>query len=85
MKISQREARRLRKRVSELEGAIEKQRRIWGQEYVGGVHLMPLTFSESCHLPAVVKAARKMGHAVVVTGDDGQTLNFYALPLPKER
>lgn len=83
MRISQREARRLRKRVAELESGIEKQRRVWGQEYIGGVQIASSKWAEDSPVPAQVKVARKLGHAVVVSGDDNQTLYFHALPLSK--
>jgi len=80
MKISQREARRLQKRVSELEKHIEEQRHGWGKDWPGGTHFR--TFDATAHgeLRAAIKTARTLKHAVVVALSDTQIL-FYALPL----
>ena len=80
MTISQREARRLRKRVEELESLENKRRRSWVTEYPGGVYLA--SSSPAPHIHAMVKTARKLGHAVVVTAhNDNGEIQFYALPL----
>lgn len=82
MKISQREARRLQKRVAELERHIEAQHRGWSGDWPGGVHFR--TFDASAHgeLRAAIKTARTLKHAVVCALSDTQLL-FYALPLAK--
>ena len=84
MKISQREARKLRKRVVALEHELEVQRRVWSQEYIGGVEIGSIVW-ESRDDPRVtaVRTARKLNHAVVVVGNDGGTLRLIALPHPK--
>lgn len=81
MKISQREARRLRKRLTELESAIQQQRRVWGQTYTGGTEIARHSFPHD-FVPEAVKVARKLGHAVVAVGDDTDTVRFVALPHP---
>lgn len=82
--ISQREARRLRKRVAELEGQEERRRRTWGQEWFGGVHIVTVNYEDANgHTPTAVRTARKLGHAVIVLGDDTGTLRLMALPLAK--
>lgn len=80
MTISQREARKLRKRVAELERHIESQRRAWGADWPDGTNFR--TFDASAHgeLRAAIKTARMLKHAVVVTLNDTQIL-FYALPV----
>lgn len=80
--ISQREARRLRKRVDTLESVLTNQRRSYGQEWVGGVDIGRFTFSTSFHAD-VIRTARRLGHAVVAVGDDTDTVRFIALPHPK--
>lgn len=81
MKISQREARRLRKRVAELENERDYQRRFWGAEFIGGTHLATVTNIDSKTFGGI-EAARKLKHAVVVNAhSDG--VKFYALPLGK--
>jgi hypothetical protein len=79
-KISQREARLLKKQVEWLSVQIQKQRRAWGQEY-RGVEIARV----SCHhTSAAVRVARKLGHSVVVVGDDSETMRLIALPHPSE-
>ncbi len=81
MKISQREARRLRQRVNELEEVLTKQRSWWRTDYPGGVNIAQHDHgSGTAFLPAVVNNSRRLGHAVVVTVDGGK-LMYYALPL----
>lgn len=78
-RISQREARRLRKRVAELE-RMDSQRRVsWAQDWPGGVHI-GTEENVSEKVRSSVQTARRLGHAVVVKQED-QTprLHFYAL------
>ena len=83
MSISQREARRLRKRVAELERAEEKRRAAWSQEYVGGTEIARDTWTADHVVPVAIRVARKLKHAVVCVGDDGNMVRFIALPLAK--
>ena len=86
MSISQREARRLRKRVTELESAEEYRRRAWSQEFVGGVEIARATWDDKfAHVPQAVRVARKLKHAVVCVGDDSGLVRFVALPIAKAR
>lgn len=80
MTISQREARKLRKRVAELEQLIEDQHRSWSKEWIGGTHIRTLDAAANGELRAAIKTARMLKHAVVVTLSDTQIL-FYALPV----
>ena len=80
--ISQREARRFKKRVQGLETQLDDQRRRWGAKYVGGVYLGSLTRDRDW-FSGRVESARMLGHAVVVTEESDGKLNFFALPLPK--
>lgn len=83
-RISQREARKLRKRVVELEGAIQSQRRWWSHEWLGGVSIASATWNDpNATTPVAIRTARRLAHAVVATVDDAGTVNFVALPLPK--
>jgi len=79
-KISQREARALRKRVAELETEIGRQRNAWSAEWPRGIDIARIAYHETA---VIVHVARKLGHAVVVT-TDGDTLRFFALPIAKE-
>jgi hypothetical protein len=79
--ISQREARRLQKRVAALENQISRQRKFWSQDYIGTeigrVALDPTN-------AAAVRTARKLAHAVVVISTDSADVRFVALPHPSE-
>jgi len=84
MKISQREARRLRKRVEEFESQQDGQRRAWSADWPGGVEIARHTFdSSSAPVPTAVRVARRLGHAVVAVGDEGGWIRFMALPVAK--
>lgn len=79
MKISQREARRLRKRVETLEGILKGQRNAFLREFPTGLALGKFEMTRDW-LSGRIEAARRLGHAVVVTEEGNGHLNFYALP-----
>jgi len=79
-KISQREARRLLKQVELLTSQMKKQRNTWNQEYRG----TEIARVDATETSAAVRVARKLGHSVVIVGDDTTTLRFMALPHPSE-
>lgn len=81
MKISQREARRMKKRLAELEQMEERRRNAWRTDYPGGVNLVNISLADRPWVIATVKTARKLGHAVVVTSNGDAELQFYGLPL----
>lgn len=81
--ISQREARRLRRRVQQLEQHERIRRNVWGQDYHQGVEIATATWSDG-NVPSVVRTVRRLRHAVVVVGDETDTLTFIALPHPKD-
>lgn len=84
LKISQREARRLRNRVTDLESQIQGQRRVWSQDYLpGGVDIANVVWLPSDSQVVAIRTARKLGHAVVAVGNDTGTIRFIALPHPK--
>jgi hypothetical protein len=78
MKISQREARRLKKRVMELEQRHANQRDRWAANYPGGIGLCSLLRSKDW-ITGRIDAARMLGHPVVVTQNDDGTLCFFAV------
>lgn len=78
--ISQREARKLRKRVAELENILQRQKRAFTSEWPSSVSIARLIPSD-VHM-ACIKTARKLDHAVVVV-PDGNELVFFASVLPK--
>ena len=82
--ISQREARRLKKRVEQLERTLNGYYHAWGDSFVGGTHLgtVPPEAALGRQLFGALEAARKLRHAVVINAHpDG--VKFYALPLAK--
>lgn len=54
-----------------------------GQEYVHGVEVATVTFSNA-DVVAAIRTARKLRHAVVCVGDDTNVVRFIALPHPSE-
>jgi hypothetical protein len=78
-KISQREARQLRKRVEELEKRNEQNASAWAREYIGGVNIATVVTSDVSH--AICRTARKLGHAIVaIPSDNGKyELGLYAV------
>lgn len=80
-KISQLEARRLKKRVAELESILEKQKAHWSHQWPGGVHIGTVTVQPyEWH---IADTARRLGHAVVVVPAEFPKLHIYGCPLPK--
>jgi len=77
MKISQREARRLKKRVEELERIESSNNNRWSQDYVGGVHIGSSDFTSEPGNFSAVKTARALGHAVIAV-PSGTEIKFYA-------
>jgi hypothetical protein len=67
MKISQREAQRLKKRVEELERNERENRSAWAREYIGGVHVDTVPIYEKS--TAIARTVRKLGHALVAIPD----------------
>jgi hypothetical protein len=80
VKISQREARRLRKRVQELEAAQRHARNRWSSDYPGGACLGCIDRDKDW-LSGRIEAARLLGHAVVITENNEGRLTFHALPI----
>lgn len=77
-KISQREARALRRRVEMLELAATAERNAWCRDYPGGVHIgwQEVTLETI----ARVKTARLLGHPVVVVpSNKDNCIGFYAV------
>lgn len=77
MKISQREARRLRRRVQELEDHQNARLRRWSSVYPGGVHINTIKMSnvEAC----IVATAVKLGHTIIVKEGSNDELYIYAV------
>ena len=83
-RISQREARRLDKRVAELEAILDNQRKSWCQDWFGATEIARVTWPKaSDEVPTAVRISRRLGHAVVAVGDDGGMVRFLALPHAK--
>jgi hypothetical protein len=82
-KISQREARRLRKRVEELERADNSRRNRWSADWPGGTNICTAKWESNDRVPVTINTARALRHAVIVTAKEDGTVMFYALPLPE--
>lgn len=81
--ISQREARRLKKRVAELEAQERERRAQWATDYPGGVNFWSIGDCGADRM-AAVRTARKLGHAIVAVPDmNAATIRLYALPVAK--
>lgn len=79
MKISQREARRLKNRVVELEQLQAQQRSIWVRDYPRGVHLGSLNLDRDWFMGRI-EAARMLGHPIVaIQNEAGTQIRFYAV------
>lgn len=70
----------MRKRLNELERVISRQRASYAQEWFGGVEIKRTELSQA--EAAVIRTARRLSHAVVVVGDNSNTVRFIALPHP---
>lgn len=81
-KISQREARRLKRLVERLQDELRRQRYTWAEEFPGGTKIAQLV-CQSQFVMGSISAARELHHAVVCTVDESGLLRFYALPLPE--
>ena len=74
--ISQREARRLRKRVNELERREADRVRVWSSDWPGGVHLFGVTLQSD--QIACLRTAQKLGHYLIAKIDGTGSTQFYA-------
>lgn len=83
MRISQREARRLKKENELLREELRNQRHVWSSEFPGGVHVGIIN-NPADLIRVAVLTSRKLGHAVIATVNSEQNLLFHALPLPEK-
>lgn len=81
MKISQNEARKLKRRVKELEDQLALQRKKWGRQYPGGTNLAYWAPGKD-YVYGLLRGASLTGHAIVAVPDDGGRIEFFALPQP---
>ena len=81
MKISQREARRLRRRVAELEKQERERRWAWAKEWPTGTDIGRVKLSADSKLLGSILTARKLNHAVVAAADSEGEVYFLALSL----
>ena len=79
--ISQREARRLRKRVVELEQQASARLYRWAQEWPGGVAIGSEILDPKTHTAIVT--VRTLRHAVVALPGVNNSVTFMALELPR--
>lgn len=78
-KISQREARQLRKEVAELKAVLRSQHIHWSKDYPGGVHLTTIGLSDVG--AAKLLTAQRLSHALVARAENNE-LRIYALKYP---
>jgi hypothetical protein len=83
--ISQREARRLRRRVAELEKLDRDRLQSWTKEWPQGVDVGRTHVPADSSLIGSLLTARKLGHAVVVLPDRDGDIYFFACPLAAEK
>lgn len=76
-KISQREARRLKKRVEELESQRAALCRAWARDFPGGVHLLSMPIPRESRGYGRLEAAQMLGRVLVAKLDD--ELRVYAV------
>ena len=81
MKISQREARELRRKVAALEGREAARFSRWSSDYPGGTHFATVTLDDVT--AARLRTARTLGHAVVAIPQSDNRLYYFALPAPR--
>lgn len=84
MKISQTEARQLRRRVAQLEDMERIRRARYLTDYPGTNIANHRYGSATDFLPAVIRNSRLLGHAVVVTCSDDGVVRYYAIPHPEQ-
>jgi hypothetical protein len=75
-RISQREARRLRKQVADLLSAEQTRRNRWSREYPDGISIR--LWTPDAVSMAVFDTAGKLGH-IIVCKIDGSQIHFYAV------
>lgn len=78
-RISQRQAREWRRQLDDFEQREDWRANAWASEWPGGVHIGQAVMPD--RLAGCIEAARKLGHAVVVTTAGGNAVNFYAISL----
>lgn len=75
--ISQREARRLRKRVERLERERASERAVWGRDYPGGWHIGNVALTQESRFYGKLEAAQILGRVLVAKATGG-TLEIHA-------
>ncbi|TXH55117.1 MAG: hypothetical protein E6Q97_09450 [Desulfurellales bacterium] len=78
-KISQVEARALRRRVAELERRDEIRNGRFSSEYPGGVNLGSVSWANDAHLSSAVYTAQMLGHAIVAKATGKHAFNLFAV------
>lgn len=75
-RISQREARRLRKRVEELERRERDRLSNWAHDYPSGVNIATFDVTEAKVQRGAMDAAHRLGHALVAKLDGDRMLVY---------
>ena len=79
-KITQMEARRLKRRVAQLEQMIADERRNWCASYPGGVNIGHFEMTTDNPAYSAIHTASLLNHAVVCVPDSHRKFRVYALP-----
>lgn len=77
MKISQRQAREYRRRMTEAEATLQRQKGRWASDWSPGwVNIETLQVNETEY--AAISTARKLEHAIVLVPSTGNQVLVYA-------
>lgn len=76
--ISQREARRLKQRVEQLERERREERQAWCRDYPNGIHFGSVTLVQESRFCGKLEAAQMLGR-VLVAKLNGSSLDLYAV------
>lgn len=81
--ISQREARRLRKRVEQFERMERDRGNAWCRDWPMGTNIGRVQLEPNSYLVGAIRTSRLLKHAVVVSCDEAGLVNFHSMPLEK--
>jgi hypothetical protein len=82
-KISQREARQLRKDLQSLVALHVAQANTWASEWPSSTSIGKLQVADDSKMYGRIEAARMLKHAVVAIAEGNGNIRFFACELPK--
>lgn len=80
-RISQREARRCKKQLAEMELRDRERNNAWCHDWPLGVNIGSIRLQADSALVGSIRTARNLQHAVVATCDETGMVRFYAIQL----